>query len=274
MLDFIVDYLLLFIIVIVIIILIVNKKIDSKKLSDEIEPYFKFLMEDDYVFLLRAKYGDGTDEDIKALYNKRIKNGLTGVVIAFVVMTMSYEGHIFVTILVSLIVGYGLFKSQYMDLKKYYNRNLYKINLMLPYYLKSLEILIQHYTVPVALNKSIDTAPEIFKNGLRKLIDKIEKGDSSVEPYMDFAREYPVRDSMRMMRLLYRLSLGSQESKQQQLLMFSRNVSVLQNKAREQRYKERLESMEKRTMIMLFGTGGGILILLMLAAFSMMNLNM
>ena len=37
---------------------------------------------------------------------------------------------------------------------------------------------------------------------------------------MAFARRYPVRDSMRMMRLLYRLSLGSQERKQEQLIVF------------------------------------------------------
>ena len=271
MLDFIVEYSLLIIIAIVIVILVVNKKIDSKKLSDEIEPYFQFLMEEDYAFLLRAKYGDGTDEDIRYLYNKRVRMGLIALLITFIVMSIGYDGNFFITIMVSFIIGYLVFKSYYNNLKRYYNRYLYKINLMLPYYLKSLEILIQHYTVPVALNKSIDTAPEIFKEGLRKLVDEIEKGDSSVEPYMEFARAYPVRDSMRMMRLLYRLSLGSQESKQQQLLMFSNNVSVLQNKAREQRYKERLDSMEKRTLIMLMGTGGGILALLMFAIFSMMS---
>ena len=73
--------------------------------------------------------------------------------------------------------------------------------------MKSLEILIQHYTVPVALTRSIKTAPDIFKPGLERLINKIDGGDSTVEPYMDFAKEYPVRDSMRMMRLLYRLGL-------------------------------------------------------------------
>ena len=60
---------------------------------------------------------------------------------------------------------------------------------MLPYYLKSLEILIQHYTVPVALRKSIAVAPDIFKSGLEKLVSKIEAGDSSVDPSMDFAKE-------------------------------------------------------------------------------------
>ena len=158
-----------------------------------------------------------------------------------------------------------------MKLQKYYKNNLSKIDQMLPYYLKSLEILVQHYTVPVALRKSIDTAPEIFKSGLTTLVEKIEAGVSTVDPYMDFAKEYPVRDSMRMMRLLYRLGLGSQENKQEQLLLFSRTVSTLQNKAREQKYKERLDKMENKTMQMLMVTGGGILLLLLYAMMSMMN---
>ena len=177
----------------------------------------------------------------------------------------------FAYILLSLLIGFALFKLPYMQLSNYYKQNLHKINLMLPYYLKGLEILIQHYTVPVALARSIDTAPEIFKPGLQKLVAKIDSGDSSVQPYMDFANEYPVRDSMRMMRLLYRLGLGSQENKQEQLLMFSRTISSLQNKAREQKYKERLEKMENKTMMMLFCTGGGILGFLLLSMMMMMN---
>ena len=105
-----------------------------------------------------------------------------------------------------------------------------------------------------------------------KLVEKIEAGDSSVEPYMDFAKMYPVRDSMRMMRLLYRLGLGSQEDKQEQLLMFSKTISSLQNKAREQKYKDRLEGMEKKTMTMLMCTGAGIIVLLLLSMMQMINI--
>ena len=86
---------------------------------------------------------------------------------------------------------------------------------------------------------------------------------------MAFARRYPVRDSMRMMRLLYRLSLGSQERKQEQLIVFSRTISNLQNKSRETKYKERLEKMEKKTMTMLTSTGAGVMIILVLAIFQM-----
>ena len=89
---------------------------------------------------------------------------------------------------------------------------------------------------------------------------------------MDFAKEYPVRDSMRMMRLLYRLGLGSQENKQEQLMLFSKTVSTLQNKSREQKYQERLDRMESKTMVMLFTTGGGVLLLLMISMMMMINL--
>ena len=160
----------------------------------------------------------------------------------------------------------------YTQLRNYYNKHLHEIDQMLPYYLKSLEILIQHYTIPVALARSIDSAPEVFKPGLKKMIARIEAGESTVDPYMDFAKEYPVRDSMRMMRLLYRLSLGSQENKQEQLVMFAKNVSTLQNKTRELKYQNRLETMEKKTMIMLMVTGGGVLCILMYAMFSMIGM--
>ena len=82
---------------------------------------------------------------------------------------------------------------------------------------------------------------------------------------MAFARRYPVRDSMRMMRLLYRLGLGSQERKQEQLLTFSRNISSLQQKARENRYKARLETMESKTRVMLVSTTIGVMILLVIS---------
>ena len=79
-----------------------------------------------------------------------------------------------INIVLSIFVGFLVFKSPYTKLKKYYKRHLHDIDVMLPYYLKSLEILVQHYTVPVAISKSIDDAPDIFKPGLRDLIAKID----------------------------------------------------------------------------------------------------
>ena len=115
------------------------------------------------------------------------------------------------------------------------------------------------------MRESIESAPDVFKPGLREMIAKIDAGDSSIQPYMDFATTYPVRDSMRMMRLLYRLGLGAQENKYKQLLIFSKSVSSLQNKAREVKYKNRLDTMEKKTMVMLVVTGGGTMVILLLS---------
>ena len=260
----------MFIIIVALVLFLMwyNKKVDFNKFIQEAEPYFRFLMEDDYEFLLNIKYKTG-DIDVNKLYSDRVRNGLIAVVALVFLFLSDFK---FVYALIAVAGGYLIFKYPYMQLKNYYKANLHNINLMLPYYLKSLEILIQHYTVPVALHKSIDSAPEIFKPGLQRLVSKIEAGDSSIDPYMDFAKEYPVRDSMRMMRLLYRLGLGSQERKEEQLMMFSRTISTLQNKSREQKYKERLDKMEGKTMVMLFVTGGGILVILLFAMMSMMNL--
>ena len=258
-----------FIIITAIILFIMeySKRIDTRRFIGDTEPYFRALMEDDYKFLLNVKYGN--DVDVNAVFGQRVRNGLLVIIILVFLFVVSNPN--FINILLAFILGYLVFKMPYSNLQAYYKKNLHKIDQMLPYYLKSLEILIQHYTVPVALQKSIPTAPEIFAPGLRKLVERIGEGDSSVDPYMDFAKEYPVRDSMRMMRLLYRLGLGSQENKQEQLVMFSRTVSTLQNKAREQKYKERLEKMENMTMQMLMVTGGGIIVLLLFSMMQMMN---
>ena len=229
---------------------------------------FAKLKEDDYDFLVISKYGEKVNPDER--YQKRVKTAIVTFFITFVIALTSIKDINFAIKLV-MVMGatYFMFKDDYNKVKRYYNHHLHDINLKLPYYLKSLEILIQHYTVPVAITRSLESAPEMFKPGLRDLIAAIDAGDSTIEPYMAFARRYPVRDSMRMMRLLYRLSLGSQERKQDQLIVFSRTISNLQNKSRETKYKERLEKMEKKTMTMLVATGAGVMIILVLSIVQM-----
>ena len=253
--------------IIVFFVLIYNNKINTSMFLDDNQKYFDLLKEKDYEFLLKIRYGDAKI-DSEALYMKRIRNGLI-VTIALIFVFITNLS--FINIIIACLLGFIVFKSDYNKLKGYYKKHLKEIDSLLPYYLKSLEILIQHYTVPVALARSVEDAPEVFKPGLRTLIGKIEAGDSSIQPYMDFAQEYPVRDSMRMMRLLYRLGLGEQEKKHEQLNAFARTVSSLQNKAREQKYKARLEKMEAKTMAMLVCTGGGTMLLLLISIFMLMG---
>lgn len=241
-------------------VLVYTKKVDTKTFIAENDIYLKGLKEKDYDFYVSAKYGDKVDPN--QLFNKRLRTTFFSVVAVTIVFITNIS---FINFLAIIVLGIFIFKSQYLSLKKYYKKYMHEIDQMLPYYLKSLEILCQNYTVPVAISRSIDDAPDIFKPGLKDMIARIDAGDSTIKPYMDFAIKYPVRDSMRMMRLLYRLSLGAQENKYQQLLMFSRSVSNLQNKAREVKYKNRLSNMEKRTMLMLVVTGGGTMLILLLS---------
>ena len=251
----------LIIAVIVFYIFIVNNKISTTGMFGSDSKLTGILKEKDYDFLLIAKYGDRV-YDPNEVFMKRVRNGVL-VTIALVFLFLSQLSYL--SVIAALVVGFLVFKSQYLSLRRWYKQHLNYIDSLLPYYLKTLEVLIHHYTVPVAIAKSIDDAPEVFKSGLKRMIAKIESGDSSIDPYMDFAKEYPVRDSMRMMRLLYRLSLGSQERKQEQLLTFSRNISSLQQKARENRYKARLETMESKTRVMLVSTTIGVMILLVIS---------
>ena len=246
--------------------LIYTKTVDTNQFLEENDIYIKMLKEKDWDFYVSARYGDKKDPD--ELFRKRIKETF---IFAMIILLLLVTKFTFINLVFFMVLIYVIYKSYYTNLRSYYKRYMSKIDQMLPYYLKGLEILCQNYTVPVALARSIEDAPEIFKPGLRVMVEKINNGDSSIQPYMDFAKEYPVKDAMRMMRLLYRLGLGAQENKYQQLTMFSKSVSSLQNKAREDKYKQRLSVMEKKTMIMLVATGGGTMILLLFAMMTMMG---
>ncbi len=253
--------------IIIFVIMAYTGQININQMIVDNQILFQRLKESDWDFYVRAKYGNEANTDI--LFNKRIKNALIVMVLLFFIMLQDLNS---VKVLLILVVGFFVFKMPYNDIKKFYKRHISEIDSMLPYYLKNLEILIQHYTVPVAIGKSMSDAPEIFREGLAEMVNSINSGDDTIEPYMEFARKYPVRDSMRMMRLLYRLSLGRQERKQEQILAFSRTISSLQQKARDTRYKNRLEKMESKTMSMLITTGLGLMILLVFAVMKLMGI--
>ena len=181
---------------IIMFILIYNNTIDKDKFFADNQKYLEALKEDDYQFLVYARYGE--EVDIDQLYSKRVTTAFIAflVVLALTISSNNsaeiINSQFFLNLVLAIVVGVGAFKMPYMQLKSYYKQHLHEIDVMLPYYLKSLEILIQHYTVPVAIGKSIGDAPEIFKPGLRRMIDRINSGDATVDPYMEFANTYSI----------------------------------------------------------------------------------
>ena len=243
-----------------------TNRINSSKFVDDNKDIFNVFKESDYEFLLLAKYGDRV-YDPQAVYMTRWRNA--GIVLVLLLLVFLTRIN-FLYIVICLVISFLVFKYDYIKLRSYYKQHLNEVDSLLPYYLKGLEVLAQHYTIPVALARSIDDAPEVFKPGLKEMVAKIEAGDASIQPYVDFANQYPVRDSMRMMRLLYRLGLGEQEKKHQQLLAFSKSVSALQEKSRQQKYRARLDKMESMTMAMLVCTGGGGMLILLVSMLMML----
>ena len=256
----------IFIAILIFIVMSYNGQLSIRDLINDNLFIFRKLKEDDWDFYVRAKYGDSVSPD--AIFIKRVRNGLMVIVVSLFFFLNDLSA---IKVLIAFVLGFLIYKMDYINIKSYYKRHIFVIDSMLPYYLKGIEILIQHYTVPVAIGKSVEDAPDIFKDGLHEMINEINAGDDSINPYMNFAKKYPVRDSMRMMRLLYRLSLGSQERKQEQMIMFSRTISNLQQKARETKYKNRLDKMESKTMSMLVSTGAGVMVLLVLAVMQMIS---
>ena len=102
--------------VIVFAVLIYNGTISTSKFFGENNGIFKVLQEKDYEFLLRAKYGERV-YDVGQVFRQRVMKGLaTIVVILFVFITNLKPLYI----LIAIVIGYLVFKSQYMDLKSFY----------------------------------------------------------------------------------------------------------------------------------------------------------
>ena len=247
-------------------VLFYRNTINSKKFVEDNKDIFNIFKEEDYEFLLLAKYCDKVYDPQQVYMRRWFKAGITfGLLMLLFINSMN-----FVYFVVYLIICFIIFKFDYIQLRSFYKRHMNEVDSLLPYYLKGLEVLVQHYTVPVALARSIDDAPEVFKPGLKEMVAKIEAGDASIQPYVDFANMYPVKDSMRMMRLLYRLGLGEHEKKHQQLLSFSKSVSSLQEKSREMKYKARLDKISYLSLLMLAITGGGGMLLLVVSMLIML----
>src|SRR5690554_6258955 len=141
-----------------------NKRISTNRFIKDNLTHFRVLKEKDYDFYVKARYGETADPEI--LFSSRVRLSLITLVVMFLLLLGNLT---FINLILIVVVAYFVFKSQYNSLKSYYKKHLHQINLQLPFFLKMMEILAQHYTIPVALSRTVDTAPEIFRPGLREM---------------------------------------------------------------------------------------------------------
>lgn len=254
-----------------------NKTINKEKFYADNVKYFDKIREKDYDFLVNAKYGPEKDED--QLYMQRITNA---VFVFFLLLALSIVGsnavgsiidsQFFLNIITSLTIALIVYKYPYNSLRRYYKRNLKEIDAALPAYYKNLDILLLNYTVPQAIEKSIETSPEIIKRGIKRLSERINSGDSSIAPYEEFANDYPVKNTMRIMRMLYRINLNSNEKDNFHLKQFRELVSKLQIEAREKKYNARLQHLKENSITMITITISILIITIIMATLIIISL--
>ena len=97
--------------VIIFAVLTANGFINPNKFIQDNQDIFFKLKEDNYDFLVKAKYGDGLDPDV--LFRKRIRNGLLVIVLVLFVFISNING---VKVVFSFVVGFVVFKLDYMNL--------------------------------------------------------------------------------------------------------------------------------------------------------------
>jgi hypothetical protein len=126
---------------------------------------FSKLKEEDYDFLLEAKYGEKVDKELK--FQKRVKSTIVVLIVGLLVIITGFNA---IKLVIVMAITFLVYKNDYNSVKNYYKVHLHDINLKLPYYLKSLEILIQHYTVPIAPINSLSPGLNISGAPSRDLV--------------------------------------------------------------------------------------------------------
>ena len=108
----------------------------------------------------------------------------------------------------------GLRKVKYQMDKKVIVREIEK---EFPRWILNLSLLLQNDNVQVSIGKSYESAPEIMKMDLKKLIDELKLNPTGIKPYISFMKEYEIPDIESAMKVLYSLSENGNGSVENEL---------------------------------------------------------
>ncbi len=172
---------------------------DHYQINQEIHWIESLIIEKDYFRMIQLT----TEKTRRKALMERLIVSFIGGILAFFI----FDGEI--RIVYSAIVILVIYKGIYLSLKKKVKIQLEIAKNVFPFYLNNLCILIQTNPVPLALQKSIQMAPTIFKDDLEILVKEIHEGKKErVIPYLEFAQKFEqIPDLMRIYRTLYYLSV-------------------------------------------------------------------
>lgn len=84
-----------------------------------------------------------------------------------------------------------------------------EINIQFPRWLMQMALLVQFNSVQVALYKSIPTAGLVLQPELIKLNNSLRENPTSVEPYLDFMKDFNMPDITASVKMFYAVSSGA-----------------------------------------------------------------
>ena len=97
-----------------------------------------------------------------------------------------------------------------------------------PQWLMELSLLLQVDNVQVAITKTMQRAPSILKPALHEFQEGITRNPESVQPYLDFLKDFSLPQIQSAMKMLYAISAGNNGNEQEQLEeLIARNQQLM-----------------------------------------------
>lgn len=140
----------------------------------------------------------------------------------------------FATVIVILFAAY---KAFYIYLKYMDSQRIRRLNMVLPYTVKSIAYLAEVYPVNNALVRSVELVPDEFKGDIKILCEDIDKDPVSFAPYQKFIDAYGGR-LQRLdyyLKTLYRMSMSA--SREESKLLSGLNATISSEMAEARRQK-------------------------------------
>lgn len=105
-----------------------------------------------------------------------------------------------------------------------------EIELQFPRWLMNVALYVQSNSVQVALYKSIPTAPLVLQPELIKLNNAIRDNPTSINPYLDFMKDFDMPDITMSMKMFYSIANGIGSDVQQQVDEIIKRNNILLDK--------------------------------------------
>lgn len=107
-----------------------------------------------------------------------------------------------------------------------------------PRWLLDIVLLLQSENVQMALQRSMEQAPQILRAELRKLLHGIDLEPESYRPYHEFLKDFDIPEIHSSMRGLYAISMGNDDRQGEQLQELVAGNHELLNLAERERQKD------------------------------------